>query len=651
MTSVPRAVPSAVPSAVASGRLTTGLALAASVGLLVALAAVRYLPTHDGPQHVFLAHLENHFSDPGATYSDFYEPTTALTSKGFSLVYGPLAELMPWRSALQITLGIIVLTWAWGVFAFVGAVSPRRRLLGLMGFALAFQWALYMGFFSYLLSTGVGFFTLAVAFGAKEWPWKRRVAIGALLLAQALCHVFAAEVVGLTLVVLVLCRRPRSAWIRELGLLAIVGLPTALIGIHAAGWIGSTAAELPYSQAERVWPALAVRVELLASAFAAGPWWRAWPPVLLALAGVVFGVRRTVKKLTSSDERALLIMATLLGLAALAFPLHSRSWEFMSVRFIPMGVVFGLALVPIEALERRAALLVQGAVIVLTASAIAWAGWHNKRLETACGPALEGLDADLKRTGPRLPVVLDPSCNALSEKKVFVLPGNEPLLNLGALYAVQQGGVVPYAFVGIPQLHGFVVTREGNRRFPDVPDRKTFWGGLAQSDPVADAAFRRGLLTSLARSGSRYEDVIFYGPPPDRTQLSQKGYVTDFARDGLWIGHYRGCPLVIEVGNASARTAPLLVHYGWLSSAEPAESRVVPPGEGLVDGSVRVEWATAPCGALWVRAGIDGDGSGKWKPSSGKCEGAGEDGRLVLPRTVGAGPGAGAAERCVLRVP
>jgi hypothetical protein len=644
------AEPSAEPSAAPSGRAATGLALAASAGLLCALGVVRYLPTHDGPQHVFLAHLENHFSDPGATYSDFYKPTTALTSRGFSLVYGPLAELMPWRSALQITLGIIVLTWAWGVFAFVGAVSPKRRLLGLMGFALAFQWPLYMGFFSYLLSTGLGFFTLAVAFGAKEWPWKRRVAIGALLLAQAVCHVFAAEVVGLTLLVLVLCRQPRSAWIRELGLLAMVGLPTALIGIHAAGWIGSSAAELPYSQVERVWPALAVRVELLASAFAAGPWWRAWPPVLLAVAGVVFGVRRTIDKLASSDERALLIMASFLGFAALAFPLHSRSWEFMSVRFIPMGVVFGLALVPVEALERRAALPLQGAVIVLTASAIGWAGWHNKRLETACGPALKGLDADLKRTGPRLPVVLDPSCNALSAKKAFAMPGAEPLLNLGALYAVQQGGVVPYAFVGIPQLHGFVVTREGQRRFPDVPDRKTFWGGLAQSDPVGDAPFRRGLLTNLARSGSRYEDVIFYGPRTDRIQLSQKGYVTDFEREGMWIGHYRGCPLVIEVGHAKPRTTPLMVQYGWLSSAEPAESRAVRAGDGLVDehGGARVEWPSAPCGALWVRAGIDTDGSGKWRPASGTCEGAGEDGRLVLPRATGAGTG---TEHCVLHVP
>src|SRR4029079_1538513 len=123
----------------------------------------------------------------------------------------------------------------------------------------------------------------------------------------------------------------------------------------------------------------------------------------------------------------------------------------------------------------------------MTVTAIAWAGWHNKRLEQACGPALAGLDADIKRNGPRLPIILDPGCNALSAKKVFVLPHAEPLLNIGALYAVQQGGVVPYAFVGIPQLHGFVLTRRGYNRFPDQPDRKKFWGGLALADPVEHA--------------------------------------------------------------------------------------------------------------------------------------------------------------------
>ena len=641
MTARPRPVPRPAPS----GRATWALAALASAALLAALGVVRYLPTHDGPQHIFLAHLENHFSDPGATYSDYYKPTTALTSRGFALVYGPLAELLPWRSAVQVTLAILLLTWAWGVLAFVNAVSPRRRVLGLIGFGLAFQWSLYMGFFSFVLATGLGLFTLAIAFGSAEWTWKRRLAIAALLLLQAFCHVFAAEVVGLSLVVVVAFRHAKREWPRELGRLALMGIPTALIAIHAAGWMGGPSAEIPAYQPEPVWPALAVRIELLATAFAAGPWWRAWPPVLLAVSGVALAAARTVRKSTTADERALLVMSVLLGVAALALPLHSRQWEFMSPRFIPMAVVFGVALLPVESLGRRTATLAHAAIVIMALTAIGWAGWHNRRLERACGPALAGLDADVKRTGPRLPIVLDPSCNALSQEKVYVLPGAEPLLNLGALYAVQQGGVVPYAFVGVPQLHGFVLTRGGYRRFPDHPDRKKFWGGLAQSDPVADAPYRTSLLTSLARSGSGYQDVIFYGPVPDRAELAKRGYLTDFAKDDLWLGHYRGCPLKLEVDVGGPQTAPLRVQLGWLPLVEAAESRVVPPA-ATESGIVVVEWDGAPCGPIWVRAGIDTDGGATWKPADGMCAGAGPDGALFLPRAAER-----TTERCVLRAP
>ena len=627
-------------------RLTLGLGLLASVGLLRALTVVRYLPTHDGPQHVYLAHLENHFSDPEATYSNYYLPTTALGAKGFSMLHAPLAELLPWRTALQVTLAVILLAWGWGALAFVNAVSRERRLMGLIGFAVAFQWSLYMGFFPFVLSTGIGLFTLAIAFGAKEWPWKRRLSIGGLLFLQAMCHVFAAEVVALTLVVLVACRHPPRSWPRELGLLACMGIPTALIAGHAAGLVGSSAAALPYSQPASLWPPLSERVSLLATAFTAGPWWRAWPPVVLAVVGLAFGARRAIARKASAEERALLVTGSMLFVAALAFPLHTRQWEYMSVRFIPMGVMFGLTLVPIEALERRTAAVVHGLVVLMTASAIAWAGWHNQRLEQACGPALAGLDADVKRTGPRLPIVLDPGCNASAREKAFVMPGTEPLLNVGALYAVQQGGEVPYAFVTIPQLHGFVLTRAGFQRFPEMPDRKKFWTDLVYADPVDDAALRESLLASLARSGSGYQDVVFYGPARDKQEIARRGYTTDYDRDGLWIGHYRGCALKVELHLGGAMSAPLVVQYGWHPLSEPAESKVIPVDAKTDDGVLVVEWKSAPCGPVWVRAGLDRDNSGRWKPGAGACEGAGPEGRLMLQRTAESAPA-----RCDVRLP
>jgi hypothetical protein len=237
---------------------------------------------------------------------------------------------------------------------------------------------------------------------------------------------------------------------------------------------------------------------------------------------------------------------------------------------------------------------------------------------------------------------LDTACNALSAKKVFELRDTEPLLNVGALYAVQQGGVVPYTFVAIPQLHGFVLTRGGYRRFKDVPDRKLMWGGLATTDPATQAPLRAGLLTSLASSGAAYQDVVFYGTAADREQISRRGYDTDFARDGLWIGHYRGCPMSLDVQFETPRSAPLIVEYGWHPIANAAESRVIAASDPPSADRVSVEWKSAPCGDVWVRAGLDKDGSGRWKPGDGACEGAGADGRLLLQRTADA-----AKARCV----
>ena len=97
---------------------------------------------------------------------------------------------------------------------------------------------------------------------------------------------------------------------------------------------------------------------------------------------------------------------------------------------------------------------------------------------------------------------------------------------------------------------------------------------------------------------------------------------------------------------ASPLSAPLIVQYGWQPLLEPAESKVLAAATPTADGAVSIEWKAAPCGPVWIRAGIDLDGSGLWKPKGGTCEGAGPEGKLTLHRTAGA-----EAARCVLRAP
>jgi len=103
---------------------------------------------------------------------------------------------------------------------------------------------------------------------------------------------------------------------------------------------------------------------------------------------------------------------------------------------------------------------------------------------------------------------------------------------------------------------------------------------------------------------------------------------------------------VVGVAGMPARTAPLLVQYGWLPLPEATETRVVPPTTATDGGTIKIEFPSAPCGPMWLRAGIDKDGSGKWKPADGTCEGAGPGGRLLIQRATESG-----AETCALRVP
>src|SRR5262245_48863355 len=128
-------------------------ALLASVGVLVALWTVDYLPTHDGPQHILTAYIGNHYDDARKHFQDYFEPSLAITSLGCYALFGALESIFPWRVAFLLTLSLITLVWGWGYFLLCRALGRQRWALGVLGFACALQWSVYMGLFSFVLST------------------------------------------------------------------------------------------------------------------------------------------------------------------------------------------------------------------------------------------------------------------------------------------------------------------------------------------------------------------------------------------------------------------------------------------------------------------------------------------------------------------
>lgn len=596
----------------------------ASLLLVASLWIVDYLPTHDGPQHVFLAYLNNHYSDEGRNYSFYYDQGRALTSLGFNLLFGMAELVFDWRVALQIVLSIIVLVWAWGGRTMVAAIHRERSVMGLVAFGLALQWSLYMGFFSYVLATGLGFWVLAYGIRASRWGWKERGVLAGMLLVQAIAHVFAAQVTGLLLLLLMLFRTERRRWMADVGGVVLLGLPALLIALYTAGVLTDPARAPLFASMDIEWSPLTKRFTRFVDLFVAGPLWRSVPVVLLSVFGFLSAAARWRR--LRDVERALLVGGVVLLAACLLMPFHIRGrWEFLAPRFAPTAVMLGLALVPVETvIESRRRRLAGVASGVLTAALLLWSMWFHRAIRGRCDEALAGLDSDLRVNAVRLPIVLDTKCGAWpflrSQRVQFV----EPLLNLGALYAVEQGGIVPYVFALQPEIHPFVLSPLGLRGFPPVPGRKEFWVKAMTSDGLE----RERTVQHLAWFGSKHHDVILWGTAEDAAVFVSRGFVADVLRGGLLLGHFRGCPTTVEIRSESESPAPIVVDYGWSRGPGRVWGAVVGPPKP--DQPTRVALPECPCGAIWLRVVQDRDGSGTVTSADGRCNGADAESILRL---------------------
>jgi hypothetical protein len=246
-----------------------------------------------------------------------------------------------------VTLVVLALVWAWGFVALASVMN--RRWLGVLGFATALHWHFYMGFFSFVLAQGVGLFLLAYAAHRPLQGFKPRLIVGGGLLLVSVFHVFAALLTGVLVLALAVARaEPGRRWRAGL-IVALLGVPAAipaaisLLGIVDNEQAASALVASPdFSVGEKL--------VLLARAFATGPFWRAWPPVLLAGAGTAWIVSRLIqRKEVNSRESALLGVGVLFALCAVLFPVHAEGWEYVSMRFTPFAISVLALLCPLFA--------------------------------------------------------------------------------------------------------------------------------------------------------------------------------------------------------------------------------------------------------------------------------------------------------------
>lgn len=591
-----------------------------SVLLAGTMWVVPYLPTNDGPEWVFAAHVENHYGDPGTIYQDVFVPAPQFASRGFMLLFAPFDAWLGWQRGLQVGLTLAVLLFAWGFVTLVRGLDPARWPVAFLGFPLALSWGLYAGFWSFVVSIGLGLFVLALVVRLPELTWKGRALLSLLLFLVAVAHVFGAVLTGSVVLALLLARAPRERRLGELARTVVMGLPA--IGILALCVVVTR--DLPAVAFARDVERFAWRdaLAILPRTIAPGPLARALVVTLGAACAGVFAVVRARRSDTSASDRGLGIAAGLLLLAGVLAPFQFLGWQAFSQRFVPLGVALAVAVLP---LERCSIGLRKGLGVGLFVTATVWLGLtypFHRRLTELCPDAIAGLLAPISLSGTLLPVAIRPTELPAYDRFASEVPLVAPLTHMGPLYAAAHGGVSARSFAGNPSVHPFVLRPSTFVR--PWPDQEQYATTLSSYRYHQDLPFREEVDGELASFGMYYDEIALFGALPEDIAVWQaRGYVADWQRGSVLLAHFVPCALDVTLPATTTPPGPEIdLRVGKITLVEAA--RVKP--EVGDDGRLHFQLAPSPCGIVNVRV--------RWEPTpEGRrraCRNANPAGDLVV---------------------
>lgn len=591
--------------------------------LLGSLWAVDYLPTHDGPQHVFSAHLENVVDQLPPPYRGLVVAHPHLTSHAFPRVFVPLERMLGWRRALQVTLSFWVMVWASGAVALMLAVEPRRWSSATLIVLLAPPWALYMGFFNYVAGTGVGFWILAATYRRHRLSLSSAVVLSGVLVVQAMLHTFSCAVTGFTLLLWVVVRSSRSDRVRRLLQLAAIGLPALLYSIVVV--VISLQRPGPM-----LWFGPVEQLEMVVRSAVVGPWWRCLPVSILATVGVSLALLSWRRR--SAGERGLAVAAAALLVMAATMPFEMPGWEGLSPRFTPTAIVCGLALIPVEQLSRRQRAAWALVLMILIIPGLSWTYSFHSRLADGCRPLMKALEADISRTGFRFFVSFRSCLSENVSNESSSLKGASFVQHFGSLLSVEQGGLPP-TFQGSPALHrfSFLTTEEAGMPRTENLDWRPLVASLEElpQGPEHVASNERlwfAVSTRIAEHASRFEDLTIFGSRAERAGIIDRGFSSDLDTDEVFIGRFRGCPCEVILPEDWLGRAPIIVEYGFWPLRQPSWSSVL----DTTQLGRHLQLPNAPCGPIWIRLVLDLDGSGAMSEGDLLCRSADPTGQLVL---------------------
>lgn len=575
--------------------LWTIMVALASLGMVWALNSISYLPTNDGPEHILSGHIENHYNDSGTIYAQHLIPLSQYAGRGFAILYNPLEKAFGWRLATQTVLSIVLLVNAWGLAWLVNSIDSRRKWIALLAFAFGFPWALYMGFFPYLVGTAFG--TLIVAFVVsrkQESNWER-IVVAAALGWQAHLHLFTAMATTLCLVPIYLLRRPKEEWQRQIFALAAMTSPVALMFVIT---LRAQAISPKQSEVPIYFGSIDERLTVLPHVLVPGPVWKGILLLLLTAIGIRSALRRAEQgTLVHRDEKGLAVAAALFMALGLLAPLNIPGWQFLNPRFLMMGATFAIPLLAIEPIEpqRWIPASAMAPCLVTFISLLATRELH-RQLDEGCADALSGLEQPIRRSYVQVAMRLGSSCGISRDPLESEIPYDTPLEHLGSVYAAQHGGTLPSFFIGHPAIHAF-----GPKEISDdlpIPQLK-----VPPTEELEDPSLRETVITYFAAHAAFYESFLVFGAlKKDQDSILDRGFVPRWQQGSFLMAEYKGCSVLLTIRPPS-EPGRLVVEHGMAPLLQPVWSSPthLKPGQG-----VKIKLDRIGCGEVWVSVALFG---------------------------------------------
>jgi hypothetical protein len=554
--------------------LAAGLLLASAATLNVAL-------TNDGPNHLLAAWV-HHQSDLGGV-SEFYALAVPPTAHGFHEVARTLLAVGVdvWTTG-QLAVVVSVAFLAFAMASFVWVNGGRAALP--VAFALPLCKLLLLGLFPFISGLAVGLFAVVAARGLSRRPGPLRAILTAFLLyAAARCHVVAASLCGITLLLL----EVGMAGLRGLIFSAAVGTPACAVALEVRNAAGRVAVR------EELGPTFNRLLEL-PDASLGGPLWRGgFLLVVLVLAA-------SATLLTRCVERSRRVLAGVgLGLIALGacLPRDIAGWQFAGDRPLVLGIL--CCLPSLDALPTASRRLAGIAVAAWTLASSAWFLTGvldvSDRLAGTARAALAAQDTGFIRVPLR------------AGQEEVLAEDYSPLFHIDHLVTMGGGGasIMGQATRDSDHFLRLVAGEEAvtPREIPEGPVTKD--EPLATWDVLPLKLGTMSLVRGLTFVGSA-EDVAFL--------QDVVGYDLVYRAESLAVLRLSGCSVRIELGGAP-RAGTISLGY-WPSRFA---ARAYDYSFDSEKKTRTLVVAPLPCGELWVRVdGMD-------------CQEADQDGFIRIP--------------------